>query len=62
MEKNPIFVGNKNETIRALVEIIKRKTLWTDYMEQVMDLITVNTYGDIDTQIITQREFSHIIT
>ena len=51
--KHLIFVDNKNETILVLVDIIKRKTLWTDYMEHVVDLVTMNTDDDNSARIMT---------
>ncbi len=38
--KNTIFVGDKNETIESLIELIRQRGQWTDYMEEVMDIIS----------------------
>ena len=38
---NSIFVGDKNETLQTLKQLLTRKTQWTDYMEMILDLITV---------------------
>ena len=55
--KNVIFVGDKNETILSLVDLIKRKSHWTDYMEQVLRLITLNL-DEIDiVRTMTQNTF-----
>ena len=40
--KDTIFVGNKQDTINALVELIQKRDQWTDYHELVLDLITIN--------------------
>ena len=40
--KNLIFVGDKNETVTALAELITLQTQWTDYMEEILKLITIN--------------------
>ena len=45
--KNTIFVGDKDDTISpALKDLLNRKTQWTDYMEQVLDLITMNSESE----------------
>ena len=41
--KHTIFVGDKEDTLAALKDLLLRKTQWTDYMEQVLDLVTINT-------------------
>ena len=43
---NTIFVGNKNETIKALSRLIRQKNQYTDYMESILDLVTVNLTND----------------
>ena len=44
--KNTIFVGNKESTIKSLTRLIKMKNQWTDYMEEVLRLTTVNHTGN----------------
>ena len=39
--EDTIFVGDKNDTLLALKHLLKRRTQWTDYMEEVLKLITV---------------------
>ena len=39
--KDTIFVGDKNDTLAALKNLLTRKMQWTDYMEEVLQLITV---------------------
>ena len=48
--KNLIFVGSKNETINALVELIQMKSQWTDYMEEVLSLITIRNENINDNE------------
>ena len=40
--KDTIFVGDKNDTIAALKALLTQKTQWTDYMEEVLALTTIN--------------------
>ena len=51
--KDTIFVGDKNDTLAALKHLLLRKTQWTDYMEDVLQLITVGS--DVETQPTGQR-------
>lgn len=37
-----IFVGNKADTLDALKTVLLKKTQWSDYIERVLDLVTVN--------------------
>jgi hypothetical protein len=37
-----IFVGNKADTLDALKTVLMKKTQWSDYIERVLDLVTVN--------------------
>ena len=48
MGKNTIFVGNQDETINALARLIRQKNQYTDYMESILDLVTVNRSSDED--------------
>lgn len=38
---NTIFVGNKMDTLSALRAMLNKKTQWDEYIEKVLDLITV---------------------
>ena len=38
--EDTIFVGDKNDTLLALKHLLTRRTQWTDYMEEVLKLIT----------------------
>ena len=37
-----IFVGNKNDTIKALSRLICQKNYYIEYMVNIIDLVTVN--------------------
>jgi hypothetical protein len=37
-----IFVGNKADTLDALKTVLLKKTQWSDYIERVLALVTVN--------------------
>ena len=39
--QDSIFVGDKHDTLAALKHLLTRKTQWTDYMDDVLELITV---------------------
>ena len=47
--KDTIFVGDKNETLRTLKQLLLRKTQWTDFIEMILELITVTEDGQIGT-------------
>jgi hypothetical protein len=48
--RNTIFVGNKNDTLKALKNMLLQKTQWTDYMEQVLDIVTINNSNEVEQQ------------
>ena len=54
--KDTIFVGDKRSTINALVSLIQQKNQWVDYMENVLNLISVNaqTYSTKQSLIHTE--------
>ena len=37
-----IFVGVENSTLDALVKLIQKTSQWSDYMEAILQLVTVN--------------------
>lgn len=39
--KNTIFVGSKSDTIAGLVELLTKRSQWSNYMDQVMDIVTI---------------------
>ena len=41
--KNIILVGDVEETINAIVQLVQTKCQWTDYMENILNLITVDS-------------------
>ena len=40
------FIGDERGTINTLVSILKYRTQWTDYMNRVLSLVSIN--GDIN--------------
>ena len=40
--KDTICVGQKNETLNVLRQLLMQNTQWTDFMEAVLDIITIN--------------------
>ena len=38
-----IFVGDKEDTLRAFRALLTKRTQWTDFMEHILDVITINT-------------------
>ena len=40
--ENTIFVGDKTSTINTLTSLIQQRNQWTDYMEMVLNLVTIN--------------------
>lgn len=53
--KKTIFVGPKNDTIRTLKSVLMKRTMWTDYVESILNLITVNETDPIPA--LTPDEF-----
>ena len=57
--KDTIFVSNKDDTLKALKSLLTRKTQWTDYMEDVLDIITVNSsVNQNEHQVESNRTFT----
>ena len=40
--ENSIFIGQKNETLNALTQLLLLKTQWSNYIDEVLNLVTVN--------------------
>ena len=40
------FVGDVNDTIAALTDILTKNNQWTDYMEEILQIIANNYDGD----------------
>ena len=58
LARNTIFVGDKSDTLNALKEILIKRTQWTDYMENVLDLITINSNSEIrEHRTLTQNNY-----
>ena len=38
-----VFVGNKAETLDAFRQLLLKRTQWTDFMEHILDVITINS-------------------
>ena len=63
--RNLILVGDKNESIESLATLIQMRSQWTDYMEEVLNLITIrpsseeveNNHGEDNNE--TRRLFTH---
>ena len=53
--KNTIFVGDKKSTIDLLVTLIQQKNHWTDYMEKVLELVSIQRENDINDNANTYR-------
>ena len=56
--KDTIFVGDKSDTLEALKNLLTRKTQWTDYMEEVLELITVNATSNQHPVLPASRRMS----
>ena len=41
--KDSIFVGSKTDTLAAFRNIITLKTQWSDYIEDILELVTINS-------------------
>ena len=57
-------MGMKNDILRALKVLLTKKTQWTDYMEEVLQLITIDNKTDNNRerrQIMIQRCFPYRI-
>ena len=55
-----IFVGDKNGTLAALRELLTTKTQWMDYMEDVLELITINSDNNeepVRNRVMGQQSF-----
>ena len=60
--KNLILVGDKNETIEALSVLIQMKSQWTDYMEEVLKLITLHPVVNSDNQDVVDDSNRNLFT
>lgn len=63
--KNTILVGNKKKTIQALIDVIKIKDQWMDYMDRIFDVVSINGVDghecDRDKFFMNQDDFPYRI-
>ena len=57
--KRNVFVGNKNDTLNALRNLLRTRTQWTDFMEYLLDIITVKNGSEGD-QIPFYTHFEYV--
>ena len=57
--KDTIFVGNKSETLSALKAILMNKSQWSDYIENVLNIVTINSTADnpLPRRVMNQNAF-----
>ena len=48
--KDKIFVGDENDTLKALKELLTWKKQRTDYMEKVLIMVTINSTTEDQNQ------------
>ena len=48
--KDVIFVGDKGQTIKRIVSLCKTRNQWTDYMESILDLVTIEASSNGENQ------------
>ena len=59
--KNIILVGQKEETVEAIVRFVQIRSQWTNFMESVLDLITENDNNLTRLLTLTQSSFPFLI-
>ena len=59
--RDTIFVGDKNNTLTAFSTLLTRKTQWTDYMKEIISIITINLTTNYDLNT-TESTISMIMT
>ena len=61
--RDSIFIGDKNDTLKALKFLLTSKSQWTDYMEEVLSIISVgsNSQAANRRRIMTQTTFPYRI-
>ena len=55
--KNVIFVGDKQETTEAIIRLVQTRTQWTDYMENILGLVTLNEINENRVASLTLSSF-----
>ena len=53
--RNTIFVGDKNSTIDALTSLIQLKNKWTDRMDSVLQIFSVNRKSERESIFFNQE-------
>ena len=48
--KDIIFVGDKSLTIKRIISLCKTRNQWTDYMESILDLVTIEASSNGENQ------------
>ena len=57
--KDSIFVGPKEETLTAFKQLLLKRNQWTDYIEDVLNIVTINSSEPSQLQhTFTQSSFS----
>ena len=56
--RDTIFVGNQEESINALADLLLVRTQWTDYIEHILSFITITNHNDNSTS--TTHETRHM--
>ena len=61
--RNTIFVGDVIDTLVPLKYLITMRTQWTDYMEEILRIITINYSEDtrLEIRILTQETLLYCI-
>ena len=57
--KDIIFVGNIESTLKAIIELCKYSNQWTDYMELILEMASVNYNSTTTVTIPTIRRDDH---
>ena len=47
--KDIIFVGNMEETINSIITLVQTRNQWTDYMESILNLVTLKIPSEEET-------------
>jgi predicted GIY-YIG superfamily endonuclease len=61
--KKSIFVGPKEDTLAAFRSLVCKQTQWSDHMEQVLEIITLNS-SEVDGEerrVLTNASFPYLI-
>ena len=49
--KNTIFVGQKQETIRALKRLLTHRSQWSEYIDEVLDITTIHNESNTGEEV-----------